>query len=308
MSSDLASGLIRTWSFAAKPHTYVTYAIWIYNAAVEISQSGTAPACSRDSWSFVPLDLEDIAAASQSVSASDLDGVRNIAFETYALSARLECRLMDYSANISAWLRSIDSSNRTIDPATNMSVWNSTNSPSDLDHGYTLTGWANVGPRFGHYVCCANDTFPGDAAIGYWNNRPWVGDPSDGYYKDMQMTMTAKLIVGRPLKKLYQPNPSETSDDPPLFIWPEPPALQMVNCTPFIEHTNASANADIRSGFVHSYEILGPPQNAIQAWVDSCLTQTELLASSSSTSSPKTLQVNSEAVHISRQGKNYRGV
>ncbi|KAI5270517.1 hypothetical protein E4T47_06112 [Aureobasidium subglaciale] len=84
--------------------------------------------------------------------------------------------------------------------------------------------------------------------------------------------MTAKLIVGRPLKKLYQPSPSETSDDPPLFIWPEPPALQMVNCTPFIEHTNASANADIRSGFVHSYEILGPPQNATQAWVDSYLT------------------------------------
>ncbi|KAI5198770.1 hypothetical protein E4T39_06562 [Aureobasidium subglaciale] len=244
---------------------------WIYNAAVEMSQSGSTPAWSRDSWSFVPLDHDDIAAATSSVETSDIGIARNITFETYALSARLECRVIDYPANVSAWLRSIDFSNKTIDPATNMSVWNSTNSPPNLDHGYTLTGWANIGPRSGHYVCCANDTFPGDAAIGYWNNRLWVGDPSEGTYKDMQMTMTAKLIVGRPLEKLYQSNPPETSNDPPLFIWPEPPVFQMVNCTPFIEYANASVNADVQSGFVHSYEILGPPQNATQAWIDNYL-------------------------------------
>ncbi|KAI5242082.1 hypothetical protein E4T42_07802 [Aureobasidium subglaciale] len=83
--------------------------------------------------------------------------------------------------------------------------------------------------------------------------------------------MTAKFIVGQPLAELYQPNPPGNNNDPPLFIWPEPPAFQMVNCTPFVEHTNASVKAHLQTGFVHSYEILGPPQNTTQAWIDNYL-------------------------------------
>ncbi|KEQ93356.1 hypothetical protein AUEXF2481DRAFT_42085 [Aureobasidium subglaciale EXF-2481] len=52
----------------------------------------------------------------------------------------------------------------------------------------------------------------------------------------------------------------------PYLFGQNHPHFRMVNCTPFVEHTNASVKADLQTGFVHSYEILGPPQNTTQAW------------------------------------------
>lgn len=129
-----------------------------------------------------------------------------------------------------------------------------------------LEGMAATGPRYGYYTCCANETggSAGDAVIGYWNNRIWTSeDPTgDGYYGEMQMSMTAKLILGRPLEKLYRSNSDFHRE---YFVWPEPPSLLRVNCTPFIEHANASVLAELESGVIHSYKILEQPQNATEA-------------------------------------------
>lgn len=262
---------------------------WLYGATIELSHSATTPAWSKDTWSFVPLELGDIreAASSAELNATSVPGYsRNITFETQGLRARLECRALDYPKDTSLWLQHIDFTNRTIDPAMKQSVWNATNSPPGLDHGYTLTGLANRGPRYGYYTCCANETAgtPGDTAIGYWNNQIWTEDPPDshagstgayggagGSYDGSAMSMTAKLIVGRTLDKLYQPNPAGKNNFPPLYVWTEQPQFVMVNCTPIIEHANVSVSAELETGVVHDYKILSPLQNATEAWIDNYL-------------------------------------
>jgi len=263
---------------------------WLYGAAVEISQSGSTPAWSKDTWSFVPLEFADVkgAVSSTNLDANSIPGYsQNITFKTQGLRARLVCRALDYPRNVSSWLKHIDFTNRTIVPAMNQSVWNVTNSPINLEKGYALTGMANRGPRFGYYTCCANETdgTPGDTAIGYWTNQLWTDDPiaqaqddptgayggTGGSYGGSEMSMTAKLIVGRTFDKLYQPNPSGENNNPPLYVWVDQPELVMVNCTPVIEQANVSVSAELKTGVIHDYKILGPLQNASGAWTDNYL-------------------------------------
>jgi hypothetical protein len=264
---------------------------WLYSAAVEISQSGSTPTWSKDTWSFLPLDFGDIREALSSVELDTVSipgYVQNITFETQGLRARLDCRALDYPQDTTSWLKHIDFTNRTIDPAMNQSVWNATNSPSDLEHGYTLTGMANRGPRSGYYTCCANETdgTPGDTAIGYWTNLLWTKELSDEIEADNSraygvgeasfpgrgLSMTAKLIVGRTLEKLYQPNHPSENYSPPLYVWIEQPKFVLVNCTPVIEHANVSVTAELETGVVHDYKVLGTPQNPPEAWIDNYLT------------------------------------
>jgi hypothetical protein len=244
---------------------------WLYGAAVEISQSGSTPAWSKDSWSFIPLELEDIREALSSVKLNTLSVPgysRNVTFETQGLRARLECQALDYPKNTSLWLEQIDLIDWRVDPATNQSARNATNNPPDVGYGYTLIGMANTGPRFGNYICCANETegIPGDTAIGYWTNRPWVENAdlfAGGRYGDFEQSMTAKLIVGRTFEKLY---------DESTYVWVEQPQLVLVNCTPVIEHARVSVFAELESGAVYDHEILGPIQNTTEAWTDDYLT------------------------------------
>ena len=266
---------------------------WLYGAAVEISQFSSTPAWSKDTWSFVPLELGDLREAVSSVelNATSVPGYsRNITFDTQGLRARLECRVLDYPKNTSLWLEHIDFTNRAIDPDIGLSVWNATNSPPNLKYGYALTGMANRGPRFGYYTCCANETkgIPDDTVIGYWTNQLWMENPVDyeiyaqnptgayggygGTYEGSEMSMTAKLIVGRTLETLYQPNPPDTPMNPPVYVWIEQPEFLLVNCTPVIERANVSVYAELETGVVHDYRILGPLEHATEAWIDNYLT------------------------------------
>lgn len=219
----------------------------------------------KDTWSFSPLDTQDLNIAAASISdggVSSLGYTRNITFQTSALRARLECKTLDYPSNTSAWLETID--------FTDKRKWNATNSPPNIDHGYKLLGVAAGGPRNGYFACCANETQgkSGDAVIGYWTNRVTDSSSSEqsksSYFDSLQMTMTAKMILGRPFEKLYEPNGSDTK----LFIWLEVPNLMMVECTPQIDRANASVVVELDTGIVYSYDILEPPQNATEAWTD----------------------------------------
>jgi hypothetical protein len=230
-------------------------------------------------------DIRDSLSADEHNTTSVPGYSRNITFETQGVRARLECHALEYPKNISSWLVHIDFTNRTIDPAMNQSVWNATNSPPDMDYGYALTGMANRGPRYGYYTCCANETegAPGDTAIGYWTNQPWIEDPHNvqdptgayggigGHYSGSELSMTAKLIVGRTLESLYQPNPAGEDGNPAVYVWTEQPEFVLVNCTPVIEHANVSVYADLETGLVYDYRILGPVENATEAWIDNYL-------------------------------------
>jgi len=222
---------------------------WIYSAAVELSQSAASPAWSKDTWSFIPIDTNDIrnTASLQGIKTLDLPGQPSkITFQTPALRARLQCKPLDFSTNTSNWLRRMDFNDK--------SLWNDTNRPPGLDHGYTLwSDYVDRGSDVGYFTCCANQTNgePGDAAIGYWSDM----GVSSGKFES---SMTAKWITGRPLNGTFKTN--NRSIPRPLWIWSEEPKVAAINCTPIYEQANASVSVELQTGSVQDYKILDQPQ------------------------------------------------
>ncbi|KAI4719200.1 hypothetical protein E4T48_04508 [Aureobasidium sp. EXF-10727] len=252
---------------------------WLYGAAIEVSQSGPTPLWSKDTWSFVPLDLQDLhSQVLQEVQLIKAGQNFNISVETPALRARLQCSPLDYS-NTSLWLTRLDFSNQT--------MWNDSNKPEGLNHGYTLKGsaarrdgLANIGGGgISRVKCCANETKSGfgEAAVGYWSNLiyPPIGPNHSSSFTVLElsptykMTMTAKWIVGRPLKNLYAPTLRDpVSQDDHYYVWIDEPKFTGINCTPIIEQANARVTIDAGTGNVQRYEILDIPRNASNAWSD----------------------------------------
>ncbi|KAH0360600.1 hypothetical protein KCU65_g9309, partial [Aureobasidium melanogenum] len=233
---------------------------WLYSAAIELSQSGDTPPWSKDTWSFAPIDLHEInrKAPSFGTETANTGGrTSNITFQTPAVRARLECEDVDTWTDTSTWITAIDFTNR--------SVWNDTNKPPGLDHGYVLNGFANVNVASGAFKCCANVTngIPGEAAIGYWSDFSIAE-------REIKTSILAKWIVGKPLEAKYSPNGYglDYYYGSPLFIWPEQPELAAINCTPIIEQATANVTVDITTGVVQDYSILDTPQNATEAWSD----------------------------------------
>ncbi|THW68346.1 hypothetical protein D6D19_08965, partial [Aureobasidium pullulans] len=228
---------------------------WLYGAVVELSQSASTPAWTKDTWSFIPLDMLDLqnnVAPFNALNTWFPGQTRNVSFQTTAVRARLDCEPLQYSNDQSVWLQKLDFGDRG---------WNSSNRPPGLTHGYTLTGSANV---FGNsnFSCCANETdgVVGDAAVGYWSNY-------DQARRMYEMHMSARWIVGRPLNGTFQP----TNLDYPLWIWSEEPRLLATNCTPLIEQAEAEITAEVETGSVLTYVIKTEPKNLTMAWSDNYL-------------------------------------
>lgn len=228
---------------------------WLYGAVVEISQSASTPPWTKDTWSFLPLDLEDLRDAASPISKLNTwfpGETRNITFQTTAVRARLQCEPLDYPKNKTAWLEKLN-----FDGAD----WNSTNKPHGYSHGYTLIGPANALEE-SNFTCCANETngVVGDAAIGYWMNY----DQSSKIY---QNHLSATWIVGRPLNGTFQP----ANQDYPLWIWPEEPRIFATNCSPIIEQAEAQVIAEVETGTILNYNIITQERNASIAWSDDFL-------------------------------------
>ncbi|THX43800.1 hypothetical protein D6D10_00823 [Aureobasidium pullulans] len=223
---------------------------WLYGATIELTQSASTPPWSKDTWSFVPLDSQVTQEAASGLNSTG----RNITFETPAIRARLECSIVDYASNKSAWLVETDFGNKT--------AWNRTNAPAGLDHGYYLNELAARGPGLRTVACCANETQQGfgDAVVGYW---------TDTSSSTIPLSMQAKWIVGRPLNESYTQSPTVHGGIAyDRWIWPEAPQIAAIDCAPIIEQAEASIIVDFETGLVYDYEILGAPQNATNAWTD----------------------------------------
>lgn len=243
---------------------------WLYSATLELAQQASTPPWSKDTWSFAPLNTDDLLHNNTSlkdISTADLMQARNITVETLAVRARLDCEPQAFVSNTSSWVEAINFKNRT--------AWNATNKPLNLDHGYVLKGPANMGSGSEYLTCCGNETNGtfGTAAVGYWSNLDYTASSSpsedDTWFYD-QMSMTSKWIVGRPLDTLHQPFPN-TTDNPALWIWLEEPQVSAITCTTILEKANASIDIATDTGVVHGYTILDTPVNATEAWLDKYL-------------------------------------
>jgi hypothetical protein len=248
---------------------------WLYSAAVEISQNASTPPWSMDTWSFVPVSLPSISTLNSSAGNVEVASqAPNITYTTSALRARLECSNVGYVSNTSLWLREWDFNNKTLDPRTNLTLWNATNRPSNLDIGYELFNSIAhpklqykdiaIGPSTpSQMICCSNETdgVPGEAAIGYWTDNSTYGD---GRYRNV--SMVAKWIVGRRLDGLY--NDTAARFGSTHWIWADIPKISAITCSPVIEAANVSVTVESTTGVVQSYSIIGTPRNASEAWSD----------------------------------------
>ncbi|CAD0114041.1 unnamed protein product, partial [Aureobasidium uvarum] len=243
---------------------------WLYSATLELTHQAPTPPWSKDAWSFLPLDTRNLSyndALIKDISATALIQARNATLETLAVRARLDCKPETFVANTSSWVEKIDFKNRT--------MWNSTNKPPNLDHGYILRGPANMGSGSEYLTCCGNTTngTSGTAAVGYWSNLDYSSssiNTEKETWSYEQMSMTSKWIVGRPLDTLYQPYPNNTNN-PARWIWLEEPQIAAITCTTIIEKANASIDVSTDTGVVYDYRILDTPVNATEAWLDKYL-------------------------------------
>ena len=236
---------------------------WIYTATAEIVHSAVSPPWSSDAWSFVPIDISGVTAATDlSITGQALSSLNsNITVQTQAIRARLECTPQGEDPE-SPWWEEIDFKNSKLDSSTNESLWNATNSPPGLDVGYQLS--QDVGPNtFAILVCCSNETAqgPGEAAIGYWS----ANQTSTTQYESYIPSMSARWLVGRPLTQTYNDSGLQSK---PTWVFVAKPRISAVKCVPIIEKANASLVVNTQTGYVQNYTILDEVQPSKEAWAD----------------------------------------
>ncbi|THV81641.1 hypothetical protein D6D29_05220 [Aureobasidium pullulans] len=205
---------------------------WLYSATTEITQHGVTPAWSKDTWSFLPLDLSGI--------DNDIRYARG----------PLDCHSLNYTSDPPLWLTELDFLHSPI--SNGVSLWNDTNRPLILDLGYTLKNFSSKTLDLQSINCCANDSMGqiGDAVVGYWSNA---------YGPEL----TSTWIHGRPIQGLYTPNDDSQQE---LFVWQQAPQMSAVSCKPRIEAAKSLVTIDIETGVVYEYEIIGTLRNVSEAW------------------------------------------
>ncbi|THY01364.1 hypothetical protein D6D03_05878 [Aureobasidium pullulans] len=225
---------------------------WLYSATTEITQHGVTPAWSKDTWSFLPLDLSgidnDIRYARGALNNNTQ--IRNLTLQTTGLKASLDCHSLNYTSDPPLWLTELDFLHSPI--SNGVSLWNDTNCPLILDLGYTLKNFSSATLDLQSINCCANDSMGkiGDAVVGYWSNA---------YGSEL----TSTWIHGRPIQGLYTPNGDSQQE---LFVWQQAPQMSAVSCKPRIEAAKSLVTIDMETGVVYDYEIIGTLRNVSEAW------------------------------------------
>ncbi|PVH89113.1 hypothetical protein DL98DRAFT_565261 [Cadophora sp. DSE1049] len=250
---------------------------WMYSSINEGTYNSTlAPWMSGD-WAFLPVDLDAVPESLSSTESPSTNGQAstlsavNATLRTPAIRGRLECTPFDITKNISAWLNTLDFSNKT--------VWNDSHIPPDLKTGYELktgfalnrssTGgqyryWDGTYPYFSFFstnfrlTCCANETedVVNEASIGYWSSA--ADYPST--------SVVVKWIKGYPYSRQFNSSASsrqrvgDGSASGSHWTWKDVPEVTALNCTPIFETANATVTVDTATKIVQNYTILDTPQ------------------------------------------------
>ena len=240
---------------------------WMYTAIIHTALEGPKPVWSQDDWSFMPVssDVEGFASAENNSSAGKGDrSVESLRVQTSAIRARLECSAVEWPTNTSLWLMSQnDGYGGNI---------------TGLDNYYTIarvvedpnsTTWLSTQGSIP--PCCANLTGNATynpAAVAYWTeNWQEVSDPEDSRGYGTSGNFTVKWIRG-PGKVERVIKGRRRKPDVYMFVFPEPPAIQALNCMPIFESSQAEVTVEPKTGVVQHYRILDIPVREDVAWSD----------------------------------------
>ena len=231
---------------------------WLYTAIIQMALKGPEPVWSKDEWSFVPVisDWQDFKPVKHN-STGSMSGSSsvNLTVSTPAIRARLQCSVLDWPKNLTYWLE-----DRQTNRAMNITGLDNYYWPVGYVHNGNVTTRLTAQAR--EPTCCANLT--GDAAqqtlnnptvIAYWTENWKMFNGSTGNF-------TIKWIRGpATFAEILVPGQSN-------LIFPEPPAIQALNCMPSFEGSEAEVTVDPASGVVQEYRILDDPHREDVAWSD----------------------------------------
>ncbi|KAI4605840.1 hypothetical protein J4E80_010373 [Alternaria sp. BMP 0032] len=231
---------------------------WMYTAIIHTALEGPKPVWSQDDWSFMPVssDVEGFASAEiKSPAGRGNRSVESLRVQTSAIRARLECSAVEWPRNTSLWLLSHnDGYGRNITGLDN--YFTIARVVDDRNSTTWLSTQGSIPP------CCANLTGNATynpAAVAYWTeNWQEVSYPGDSRDYRTSGNFTVKWIRG-PGKIERFLTGMRRKPDVYMFVFPEPPAIQALNCMPIFESSQAEVTVEPKTGVVQHYRLLDVP-------------------------------------------------
>jgi hypothetical protein len=235
---------------------------WMYTALLQAALDGPEPAWSKDDWSFVPFDLNQLSKPGVISGTRGTkfapDSATNLTVHSPAIRARLDCSILEEARNSSRWLSYV---------------------PSKIHHlpsydviyepDVKITG-NNISTRLTaqgiDIQCCFNltqlpssDEGETTVTIAYWTEN-YDNNEQDRFPRNGNFTV--KWIYG-------SAGFAEIALEKPSLFFPKPPKIQALNCAPRIETAQAEITVDARTGDVQGYRILeSPVLEDAAAWSD----------------------------------------
>ena len=246
---------------------------WLAGASTQLVLNGTHLPWTSDGWSFVPVDLSDVAdskiISQNENSAAAINHPTNVTFQTTGIRARLECTPVAEVNDTSSWLAH---DTTKLEPGL---YWENYNMDG-LEDSYWLNhtmfdGTPSNTSVFADWFmvrCCSNETgsVPGTAALGYWSPTDVQGFPH--LDKERSVPLVTKWIVGNPVQvpnNHYDPK-DPTSPTDSILLFEEAPSLQAARCEPVIEAIQATVTVDKDTAAILSYEPSEIPKDVGTAW------------------------------------------
>jgi hypothetical protein len=242
---------------------------WLYGAGIQHSFNGSQLPWSSGGWSFLPVDLSNVANSTdsqgqQNTYSSPAIASTNVSLQVPAIRARLECNPIKEISNVSSWLDSVNITQDRSILADDIARLESTgglqlykfpvgifeNSPSQT----TMFSPPN------YKACCPNGTIeqPHRSVLGYWSAAR-VSPPYDKV--SWPLSVVPKWVVGNPIS-------IEDTDGHKSLYFREKPRMQAANCRPIIETAEADIAVDAQSGTVLSWKVGSAIEPMELAWAD----------------------------------------
>lgn len=257
---------------------------WMNNALDEITLGTAAPIWTKDEWSFTPLALETLStfdtSKSSNTTPSTLDKIietsANVSLKTTGMRARLDCSLLPLdNTSLTTSIREEYESER-IGDLTGL-VLRSSLELSQLRNAPIYSARRRMS-------CCESETAGGNAVIAYWSSNNSYADEMNVWPDSLDgsgwvQNFTVKVIAGQAkvaevsgLRNIsnevmsFTPDGRRQNGNVSLLYFERDPQIQILNCGPVIEMTEALITVEHSTGQVLESTIVDQPRPAVGLW------------------------------------------
>ena len=231
---------------------------------IQSTLTSPKPAWSKDDWSFVPVvsPSKDSDFEAEYISDSEIShSLTNLTVQTPEIRARLNCSVIR-SKNDSHWLNKLENPSFAYSNATRLASYYQLKETMAIENSTTMITAQSTIPQ-----CCS------DSTEGLGQEKPYTA-VSIAYWSEN----TIPSVTGRKLSANFTikwirglagfVKEQDIGYGRILMFLPEPPAIQVLNCIPSFEASEAEVIVDTRSGVIQDYRTLTSPLLEDVAWSD----------------------------------------